>query len=124
MVDANPILIIGHIITGVGFLGTGALIRQDRKVYGTTTSAGIWAFVALGIMIGSGLIYLGLVFYAFIVLIVLLDTYFEAHSFGPYSRFLTITLTDINAFKSLLPRNSKVQNFTMDISKGGTHFLL
>jgi putative Mg2+ transporter-C (MgtC) family protein len=121
LAESNPILIIGPIITGIGFLGAGALIRQERKIYGTTTAAGIWAFAALGIAIGAGFIYLALIFYAFIALIVLLDTYFEMHSFGPYSKFLTITLTDINAFnsvKSALPKNSRVQNFSMDISKG------
>ncbi|MEM5801547.1 MAG: MgtC/SapB family protein [Candidatus Aenigmatarchaeota archaeon] len=118
--NTNPILIIGPIITGIGFLGAGALIRQERKVYGSTTAASIWGFAALGIAIGAGFIYLGLIFYGFIIIIVLLDTYFEYHSFGPYSKFLTITLTDVNTFneiKKVLPKNTKVQNFSIDISK-------
>ncbi len=118
--NTSPVLIIGPIITGIGFLGAGALIRQERKVHGSTTAAAIWGFAALGITIGAGYIYLGLIFYAFIIIIVLMDTYLEMHSFGPYSKFMTITLTDVNLFnelKKILPKNSKVQNFSMDIAK-------
>ncbi len=116
----NPFVFIGAIMTGVGFLGAGALIRQDRKVHGSTTAAGIWAFAALGVTIGSGLIYLALIFYAFIITIVLIDTFFEKHSFGHYSKYLLITIEDIDAFSSVkntLPKNSMVQSFNFDMMK-------
>lgn len=116
----NPFVFIGAIMTGVGFLGAGALIRQDRKVHGSTTAAGIWAFAALGVTIGAGLIYLALIFYAFIIIIILIDTYFEKHSFGLYSKFLLITIGNIDAFnsiKNILPKNSKVQRFNFDVKK-------
>ncbi|MBU5689983.1 MAG: MgtC/SapB family protein [Candidatus Aenigmatarchaeota archaeon] len=120
IVSDTPHVIIGPIITGIGFLGAGALIRQDRKVHGATTAASIWGFAALGIVIGSGIIYLGLIFYAFIMIIVFLDSFFERHSFGPYSKYLTVTLTNLECFKGVkanLPRNTKVQNFNFDKSK-------
>lgn len=121
----TPQAIIGPIITGIGFLGAGALIRQDKKVHGATTAASIWGFAALGITIGSGIIYLSLLFYSFMLIIVFLDTYFERHSFGPYSKYMTITLNDIHCFnniKSLLPKNTKVQNFYFDKSKSEYSF--
>lgn len=122
----NPQSIIGPIITGIGFLGAGALIRQDKKVHGATTAASIWGFAAFGITIGSGLIYLSLLFYIFMMIIVFLDTYFERHSFGPYSKYMSVTVTDLKSFndiKSIIPKNTKIQNFHFDKSKSEYTFL-
>ncbi|MBU0461367.1 MAG: MgtC/SapB family protein [Nanoarchaeota archaeon] len=42
------------IITGIGFLGAGAIIGYGREVFGLTTAAGIWSISGLGILIGIG----------------------------------------------------------------------
>ena len=43
------------IVTGVGFLGAGAIIRDRAGVAGLTTAAGIWVVAAIGIACGSGM---------------------------------------------------------------------
>jgi putative Mg2+ transporter-C (MgtC) family protein len=50
--------VIQGIITGIGFIGAGAILKlgQDRAVYGLTTSAGIWATAAAGVAVGLGLL--------------------------------------------------------------------
>jgi putative Mg2+ transporter-C (MgtC) family protein len=50
----NPDRIAANIITGIGFLGAGAIFRADNKVSGLTTSTTIWMAAALGMGIGSG----------------------------------------------------------------------
>jgi len=42
------------IVTGVGFLGAGAIIGYQKEVFGLTTAAGIWSISGLGIIIGMG----------------------------------------------------------------------
>jgi len=42
------------IITGVGFVGAGAIIQQGGNVKGLTTAVGIWVVAAIGIAIGVG----------------------------------------------------------------------
>ncbi|MBU1862511.1 MAG: MgtC/SapB family protein [Candidatus Omnitrophica bacterium] len=42
------------IITGVGFVGAGAIIRQGGFVRGLTTAAGVWVIAAIGLAIGAG----------------------------------------------------------------------
>jgi putative Mg2+ transporter-C (MgtC) family protein len=44
-----------QIVTGVGFLGAGAIIQQRGNVVGLTTAAGIWAAAAIGMGFGFGL---------------------------------------------------------------------
>jgi putative Mg2+ transporter-C (MgtC) family protein len=43
------------IITGIGFLGAGAIIRRGGDVVGLTTAAGIWGAAAVGMAFGTGL---------------------------------------------------------------------
>lgn len=47
--------IAATIITGVGFLGAGAIIQDRGSVVGLTTAAGIWGAAAVGMAFGAGL---------------------------------------------------------------------
>ncbi|MCD6116474.1 MgtC/SapB family protein [bacterium] len=58
---SDPGRIIAGLVTGIGFLGAGAIIRIGDMVRGLTTAAGIWFTAALGAVIGSGYIVLALV---------------------------------------------------------------
>jgi len=44
------------VVTGIGFLGAGAIMREEKgKIAGLTTAASIWAIAAIGIAAGAGL---------------------------------------------------------------------
>lgn len=42
------------ILSGIGFIGAGVIIKQDRKVSGVTTTATIWSVTVLGLLFGAG----------------------------------------------------------------------
>ena len=50
--NIDPTRILGQIITGIGFLGAGVIMRTEDKITGVTTAAFIWTVSAIGIMIG------------------------------------------------------------------------
>ncbi|MDW7711746.1 MAG: MgtC/SapB family protein [Deferrisomatales bacterium] len=52
--------IAAQIVTGVGFLGAGAILRSGRGVHGLTTAATIWLVAAIGMIVGIGFPLLGL----------------------------------------------------------------
>jgi putative Mg2+ transporter-C (MgtC) family protein len=52
--NSDPARIAAQIVTGVGFLGAGAILRDRGRVVGLTTAAMIWLAAALGMGIGSG----------------------------------------------------------------------
>jgi len=56
----NPDRLAANIITGIGFLGAGVIFKDDNKIGGITTATTIWATASLGMAVGSGHIYLGL----------------------------------------------------------------
>jgi putative Mg2+ transporter-C (MgtC) family protein len=53
-ITIDPGRIAGGIITGIGFLGAGAILRIDDLIRGLTTAGCIWFVAALGIVIGQG----------------------------------------------------------------------
>ena len=53
--------IIAAIVTGVGFLGTGAILKTDSNVYGLTTASTLWISAIIGVIFGLGLVILGIV---------------------------------------------------------------
>ena len=50
-----------QIVTGVGFLGAGTILRSGLNIYGLTTAASIWSVAAIGLAVGSGLYILSVV---------------------------------------------------------------
>lgn len=52
--NIDPTRIIGQIVTGIGFLGAGVIMKHDDKIIGVTTAAFIWVVSAIGVMIGLG----------------------------------------------------------------------
>ena len=50
----DPARIAAQIVTGVGFLGAGAIMRNGANVHGLTTAAMIWVNAAVGMAAGSG----------------------------------------------------------------------
>jgi putative Mg2+ transporter-C (MgtC) family protein len=54
VVRADPTRIAAQIVTGIGFLGAGAIIRDGMNVRGLTTAANLWAVAAVGVCCGAG----------------------------------------------------------------------
>jgi putative Mg2+ transporter-C (MgtC) family protein len=53
-VSFDPSRIAAQIVTGIGFLGAGAIIRQGSSVRGLTTAATLWVAAAIGLAVGAG----------------------------------------------------------------------
>jgi putative Mg2+ transporter-C (MgtC) family protein len=51
----DPTRIAAQVVTGVGFLGAGAILRSGVSVHGLTTAAAIWVVAAIGMAAGFGL---------------------------------------------------------------------
>jgi putative Mg2+ transporter-C (MgtC) family protein len=75
------------VLTGIGFLGAGAIIRGPEGVHGLTTAAGIWVTAAVGITVGYGLYILavGATVITVIVVAILIRLPGTAHDQAPKS---------------------------------------
>jgi putative Mg2+ transporter-C (MgtC) family protein len=68
---SDPGRIAAQIVTGIGFLGAGAIMRTDAGIQGLTTAATIWVNAAVGLAAGGGEYHLAVIATA-VTLIVLL----------------------------------------------------
>ncbi len=79
--DWNSTRIAAQIVTGIGFLGAGAIIHYRQDVFGLTTAATIWAVAAIGMTAGFGLFALA-TFGTLVILVALLFFDFVEHWVG------------------------------------------
>lgn len=54
VVPLDPARIAAGVITGIGFLGAGTIIRDREGVKGLTTAASLWVAAAIGLAVGCG----------------------------------------------------------------------
>ena len=54
----DPSRAVQGVMTGIGFIGAGALFREQHTVYGAGSAASIWAAGAIGLICGFGLLWL------------------------------------------------------------------
>src|SRR5690606_8676297 len=56
-VRMDPARLAAQVISGIGFLGAGAIIRNGSSISGLTTAASIWVVAAIGLSVGAGFYY-------------------------------------------------------------------
>jgi len=111
--NGDPGRIAAQVISGVGFLGAGAIIQMKGSVRGLTTAAGIWMVAAIGMCVGIGLYVISIVA-TVLILIVLVQVERIEHvtSMGADSRIIriesTVIIPDIEPYRAAL-RSSGAQ---------------
>ena len=89
----NPLPLLSAIITGIGFLGAGALIKTTDKIFGFTTAASIWLFSIIGLVIGSGEYMIGGITYALVWMVIYIDRFLEKKGIGTYQKRVLLVAT-------------------------------
>ena len=75
----DPTRIIGQIITGIGFLGAGVIVKNDDKIVGVTTAAFIWCISAVGVLAGIGAIWTPIILTFGLLIVSLVFEKFETY---------------------------------------------
>jgi len=79
--SADPARIAAQVVTGVGFLGAGVIMREKGRITGLTTAATLWASASVGLGIAFGMYTLGL------LSTVIVFSLLAAHHVPGWSRF-------------------------------------
>ncbi len=82
-VPADRGRIAAQVVTGVGFLGAGAIIRDHGAILGLTTAATIWVVSAIGVLIGAGYAAGGLALTLIVVVMLTGERVFDRLVHGP-----------------------------------------
>ncbi|WP_233493774.1 MgtC/SapB family protein [Halanaerobium kushneri] len=54
-VQGDPARLAAQVVSGIGFLGAGTILKQEDKIEGLTTAASLWGVAGLGLAVGYGL---------------------------------------------------------------------
>lgn len=103
---SDPTRVAAQVVTGVGFLGAGAIFRQGATVSGLTTAAGLWAVAAIGMTAGAGLIE-GSVVATLVTVIILyvlgtIERYMRARRAVDATRPVGVTLTNLSELNEVV----------------------
>ncbi len=66
---ADPARIAAQVVSGISFLGAGVIFKNGNSIRGLTTAAGMWGTAAIGMAVGAGMYWLGLIEAAILVAI-------------------------------------------------------
>ena len=108
--NGDPGRIAAQVVTGIGFLGAGAIIQMKGSVRGLTTAAGIWIIAAIGMAIGTGL-YIISIFATILILLVLVGIERWEHKLraGAESRIVRVKVNgivvDMSVYRHTLTEN-------------------
>lgn len=100
VVRADPTRIAAQIVSGIGFLGAGAIIRQGLSVRGLTTAATLWLVAAIGMASGAG--------------------YYDAAIIATFGALLTLGPLRIVAYKIVRRYRPDVDRLVVDVPAGGS----
>lgn len=108
--NGDPGRIAAQVITGIGFLGAGAIIQAKGSVRGLTTAAGIWMASIIGLAVGVGLYLLSICATLLILFILVqLENIERKLEMGSESRIIRIKVRTICAeiapYKEVLTRH-------------------
>ncbi len=95
---SDPARLSAQVITGVGFLGAGTIMRRDSSVRGLTTAASLWAVACLGIACGFGYYAVALLGMVFIFITLTVFEYIQhkwMHT-GGSEQFYTLEVCDVS----------------------------
>lgn len=71
--NIDPTRVIEGVITGIGFIGAGAMFRDGNFVQGAGSAAAIWCAGAIGLVCGMGEIWLGAIISAIVLVLLLVS---------------------------------------------------
>ncbi len=90
-VPADPTRVIQGILTGIGFLGAGVIMKEGFSIRGLSTSASIWMTAAIGILIGLG--FYAAAIFATLATTVLMSRFRAIENALPHQVVQVLTLT-------------------------------
>jgi putative Mg2+ transporter-C (MgtC) family protein len=94
LISVDPSRIASSVVTGVGFLGGGAILRTGLNVQGLTTAAGLWLVAGIGLSAGAGMYSVCLASTALGVIALTILRRFEHKEDAPLGRKITLVLDD------------------------------
>ena len=94
--NGDPGRIAAQVVSGVGFLGAGAIIQMKGSVRGLTTAAGIWMTACIGLAVGAGMYLISIIATLLIIFILVnIERIEQRHNFLWESKIIRVKMRGI-----------------------------
>lgn len=108
--NGDPGRIAAQVITGIGFLGGGAIIRAKGSVKGLTTAAGVWIAAIIGMAVGMGMYVVSICTTVLILMVLIMfDWYEHWQRVGQESKAINVKVKgivkDVEPYREVLTDN-------------------
>ena len=112
--NVDPSRIAAQVVSGIGFLGAGAIIQaKGRRIHGLTTAASLWVVAAIGLAVGAGLYLTSII--ATIMLLLILT------SFSRLESKLAAMMQRQQQDEKTKPYRSELASFSMEQQRENVH---
>ena len=129
-VPIDPARLAAGVVTGIGFMGAGTIMRYKASVRGLTTATSLWVVAGVGLAVGSGL-YFGAIVTTIIAMIALMFFSKLEHVMIRKNWYKTIIIETKDGLEqlkkireALSEYGSEMNDLEADRSNDGTHIIL
>ena len=129
-VPIDPARLAAGVVTGIGFMGAGTIMRYKASVRGLTTATSLWVVAGIGLAVGSGL-YFGAIITTIIAVIALMFFSRLEHVMIRKNWYKTIVIETKDGLEqlkrireALSEYGSEINDLEADRSKDGAHMVL
>ncbi|GIQ71006.1 MgtC/SapB family protein [Xylanibacillus composti] len=113
-VNMDPARLAAQVISGIGFLGAGVIMRNGVSITGLTTAASLWVVAAIGLAVGAGY-YIGASVTTFLVLFSLLILNKAEKRWFAAQRKYTLKLHAAESFRGMAALSEHLEQKGVDI---------
>ncbi|MEG0842848.1 MAG: MgtC/SapB family protein [Romboutsia sp.] len=107
--NVDPARLPAQVLSGIGFLGAGAILKTSNGIRGLTTAAGIWATACIGIAIGYGYYELSIYAWLFVMITLYILKNIDKIFFKKKQTILNINVNNINIISDIFNKLQKSQ---------------
>ncbi len=116
--NVDPSRIPAQVVSGIGFLGAGTILRFHASVRGLTTAAGLWAVAGIGIAVGCGFYSAAFLTTGFIFIVLVVLSHFERRITRSTERVLNVeAIGDIDLLSEITntidEMNAEIKNINI-----------
>ncbi len=105
--NIDPGRLPAQVLSGIGFLGAGAILKTRNGIKGLTTAAGIWATACIGIAIGYGQYVLAILAWIFVMATLYILKKIDKVFFKKRENILSLKIDDIHVMSDLYDKFNK-----------------
>ena len=102
IINLDPARLSAQVLSGIGFLGAGTILKTSNGVVGLTTAAGVWSTACIGIAIGYGYYFIGIVSWIILLLVLYILKFIDSSLKKTKARNLVLRIKDRNTLPLIL----------------------